>query len=376
MPINLSTEQKDLAETLDDVWSGIAPGHDVWPSIRELGLTEIPFPEATGGADGTFRDLTVVMTGLGRVLGSAPYFSSVVMAGLALLDAADRDTRAELLPGIVSGARTAALVCGPGIVTSAIRGEVAGEGELSLTGEQHAVVDGESAELLVVVTHGPDGTELALVEGSAPGVRRSVGEQLDGTRPLATVEFDGATARRISGPDVASRLEEVCSRVLIALAAEQVGLARRCLEMAVEYAGARQQFGRTIGSFQGIKHKLVDLLVAIELAEVTVLEASGGAERSCDEASAAELADRAAAARVLASRAAMTAAEEAIQVHGGIGFTWEHPLHHYFRRAKADQLLFGDEYPYVQSVGESLVLGREVTHEAQEGIRLTGAVGR
>lgn len=352
MPINLTVEQKDLAETLDEVWSGIAPGDDVWPSIRELGLTEIPFPAASGGADGSFRDLTVVMTGLGRTLGSAPYFSSVVMAGLALLDAADRDTRDEVLPGIVSGARTAALVCGPGIVTSEIRGEVEGERELSLTGVQHAVVDGESAEFLVVVTTGPDGTELALVEGSAPGVRRSVGEQLDGTRQLATVEFDGATARRVSGPDVASRLEGVRSRVLIALAAEQVGLARRCLEMAVEYAGTRQQFGRTIGSFQGIKHKLVDLLVAIELAEVTVLDASGGAERG-----AAEVAQLAAASRVLASRAAMTAAEEAIQVHGGIGFTWEHPLHHYFRRAKADQLLFGDVYSYVQAVGASLALG-------------------
>lgn len=352
MPINLTVEQKDLAETLDDVWSGSAPGDDVWRSIRELGLTEIPFPGTSGGADGTFRDLTVVMTGLGRVLGSAPYFSSIVMAGLALLDAADDHARDEVLPGIVSGARTAALVCGPGIVTSAIRGEVAGERELSLTGVQHAVVDGESAELLVVVTTGPDGTELALVEGSAPGVRRSVGEQLDGTRQLATVEFDGASARRISGPDVASRLEGVRSRMLIALAAEQVGLARRCLEMAVEYAGTRQQFGRTIGSFQGIKHKLVDLLIAIELAEVTVLDASGDSERV-----AAELADLAAAARVLASRAAMTAAEEAIQVHGGIGFTWEHPLHHYFRRAKADQLLFGDEYAYVQAVGESLTLG-------------------
>jgi len=124
--------------------------------------------------------------------------------------------------------------------------------------------------------------------------------------------------------------------------------------MAVEYAGTRQQFGRTIGSFQGIKHKLVDLLVAIALAEAAVLDASGGAEQGSDGPSAAEVADLAAASRVLASRAAMTAAEEAIQVHGGIGFTWEHPLHHYFRRAKADQLLFGDEYAYVQAVGESL----------------------
>lgn len=202
--------------------------------------------------------------------------------------------------------------------------------------------------------YGLDENELALVEGSAPGVRRTVGEQLDGTRQLATVELDGVTARRISGPDVASRLEGVRSRILIALAAEQVGLARRCLEMALEYAGTRQQFGRTIGSFQGIKHKLVDLLVAIELAEATVLDASGGAEQGSDGPSAAEVADLAAASRVLASRAAMTAAEEAIQVHGGIGFTWEHPLHHYFRRAKADQLLFGDEYAYVQAVGESL----------------------
>jgi alkylation response protein AidB-like acyl-CoA dehydrogenase len=123
-------------------------------------------------------------------------------------------------------------------------------------------------------------------EGSTPGVRRTVGEQLDGTRQLATVGFDGVTGRRISGPDVSSRLEGVRSRILIALAAEQVGLARRCLELAVEYAGTRQQFGRTIGSFQGIKHKIVDLLVAIELAEATVLDASGGAEQGSDGPSA------------------------------------------------------------------------------------------
>lgn len=349
MPINLTVEQKDLAEALRDVWSGLAPGDDAWPSIRELGLSEIPFPGNVGGADGSFKDLTVVMTGLGRVLGSAPYFSSVVMAGLALLNAADDSTREEVLPQIVSGARTAALVCGPEIVSSAISAEAADDREVTLTGVQHAVVDGERADVLVVVINGSAGTELALVEGSAAGVRRTVGEQLDGTRQLATIEFHGATAQRISGPDVASSLAEVRSRILIALAAEQVGLARACLEMAVDYAGAREQFGRTIGSFQGIKHKLVDLLVAIELAEATVLEASGDGERGAEE-----LAELAASSRVLASRAAMTAAEESIQVHGGIGFTWEHPLHRYFRRAKADQLLFGDEYGYVQAVGESL----------------------
>ena len=352
MPINLTAEQNDLAGALRDVWSGLAPGDNAWPSIRELGLTEIPFPGAMGGADGTFKDLCVVTTGLGRVLGSAPYFSSVVMAGLALLNAADGRTREGVLPQIASGVRTAALVCGPRIVSSAVDAEHAGGRDRILTGVQHSVVDGESADLLVVVTNGSAGTELALLEGSAAGVRRTVGEQLDGTRQLATIEFHGATAQSISGPDVASGLYEVRSRILIALAAEQVGLARACLEMAVEYAGAREQFGRTIGSFQAIKHKLVDLLVGIELAEATVLEASGDEDRG-----AAELAELAASCRVLASRAAMTASEESIQVHGGIGFTWEHPLHHYFRRAKADQLLFGDEFFYVQALGKSITTG-------------------
>ncbi|AWH92946.1 acyl-CoA dehydrogenase family protein [Dietzia lutea] len=359
MPINLTVEQKDLAETLGEMWAGFVPGEDAWPSIRELGLTEIPFPAAVGGADGTFRDLAVVMTGLGRTLASAPFFSSVVMAGLAVFEAADDRTRREVLPGLVSGAQTAALVCGPTIVDSSVSASSvdagdAGGRELILSGVQHAVVDGASADLLVVVTHGSSGVQLALVEGSAAGVQRTVGEQLDGTRQLATIAFRGAVAQPISGPDVAARLADVRSRILIALAAEQVGAARTCLEMAVDYARTRQQFGRTIGSFQGIKHKLVDLLVAIELAEATVLDASGEAGRREGGSGTAELADRAAAARVLATRAAMTAAEESIQVHGGIGFTWEHPLHHYFRRAKANQLLFGDDAVHMQAVGRSL----------------------
>lgn len=351
MHINLTVEQNDLAVTLRDMWSGLAPGDDAWVSIRELGLAEIPFPEIVGGAGGAFKDLTVVMTVLGHVLASAPYFSSVAMAGLVLNDAADDRTREQILPQIASGSRTAALVCGPSIVESTVWAEPASGGQLTLTGVQHAVVDGASADILVVVATGPDGTDLAVIDGAASGVRRSAGEQLDGTRQLATVGFDGATARRITGPDVASRLGETRSRILIALAAEQTGLARACLEMAVDYAATRQQFGRAIGSYQGIKHKLVDLLIDIELAEATVLDASGDGDRG-----ATEFAVVAASSRVLASRASMAAAEEAIQVHGGVGFTWEHPLHHYFRRAKANQLLFGDEHTYLQSVGESLTL--------------------
>ena len=352
MPIELTVEQRDLQAALTDAWSEHAPAQDVWPSIRELGLTEIPFPEDLGGAGYGVKDASVVMTAHGRCLASSPYLSSVIMAGLTLLHAADDEGRRAHLPAIASGERRAALVCGPAVVSSSIGTAVTNEGTLVLNGRQDVVLDAASADVLVVVAHTASGVELAVVDGSSAGVGRHQRESLDLTREFATAEFTGVEATRVSGPYLEERLRRVRSLLMIALAAEQVGIARQCLEMTVDYAKTRQQFGRTIGSFQALKHRLVDMLVATELAEATVLDAAD-VDRFVD----ADLAERAASARVLASRAAMYAAEEAIQIHGGIGFTWEHPLHHHFRRAKTDQLLFQDDDVHVDTVARAM-LGR------------------
>ncbi|MGW6034854.1 acyl-CoA dehydrogenase family protein [Gordonia terrae] len=352
MPIELTVEQRDLQAALTDAWSDHAPAQDLWSSIRELGLTEIPFPEDLGGAGYGLKDASVVMTAHGRRLGSSPYLSSVIMAGLTLLHAADDEGRRAQLPAIVTGERRAALVCGSAVVSSSIDAELSERGTLLLNGRQDVVLDAASADVLVVVAHSASGVELGVVEGGAAGVRRDVRESLDLTREFACVEFAGAEAVRVSGPQLAKRLGRARSLMMIALAAEQVGIARQCLEMTVDYAKTRQQFGRTIGSFQALKHRLVDMLVATELAEAAVLDVAD-ADRFDD----ADLAERAASARVLAGRAAMFAAEEAIQIHGGIGFTWEHPLHHHFRRAKTDQLLFQDHAVHVDTVAHAM-LGR------------------
>lgn len=350
MPIELTLEQRDLQSALTDAWSDRAPAQDLWPSIRELGLTEIPFPESLGGAGYGVKDASVVMAALGRCLGASPYLSSVIMAGLTLLHAGDDDGRREHLPAIVSGERRAALVCGSAIVSSSIDAELTGQGTLLLNGRQDVVLDAASADVLVVVAHTAAGVELGVVDCDAAGLHRQVRESLDLTREFASVEFVGAEAVRVSGPRLAERLGRVRSLLMIALAAEQVGVARECLDMTVDYAKTREQFGRVIGSFQVLKHRLVDILVATELAEAAVLDAA-----DTDRFDDADLAERAASARVLAGRAAMFAAEEAIQIHGGIGFTWEHRLHHHFRRAKTDQLLFQDDAVHVDTVGSAMV---------------------
>jgi alkylation response protein AidB-like acyl-CoA dehydrogenase len=188
-----------------------------------------------------------------------------------------------------------------------------------------------------------------VISADAPGLTRTRRESLDSTRELAQVAFEDAAGQLVGAEHLAAALAKARAMGATALAAEQVGAARACLEMSVEYAKTRQQFGRAIGSFQSIKHRLTDMLVSIELAEAAVLDAAGA-----DSRSDAEFILAAAMARVLASRAATFAAEESIQIHGGIGFTWEHPLHHYFRRAKTSELLFGEPSVQLEVVAAAL----------------------
>jgi alkylation response protein AidB-like acyl-CoA dehydrogenase len=350
MTLELTVEQRDLQAGLRSSLARTKIGEDVRPALVEMGLTEIPFPERFGGAGFTLKDAAVVMTELGRSLGSAPYLSSVVLAGFGLLHAGSEQACSQNLPAIADGTRTATLVAPFPFAASSIEATAGSDGTLVLNGVREAVVDGADADLLIVVAKGPNGTELAVIEGGADGVTRTPSEALDFTRGLARVEFFGAVAHRATGDDIGAGLGKAQAAAITALAAEQVGSARACLDMSVEYAKTRQQFGRAIGSFQAIKHRLTDMLIATELAEAAVLDAAGADARSTSEFVAA-----AATARVLASRAATFAAEESIQIHGGIGFTWEHPLHHYFRRAKTSELLFGVTSVHAETIAAALI---------------------
>lgn len=350
MTLELTVEQSDLQRSLRSSLARTKPGQDVWAALLDMGLTEIAFPEEFGGAGFTSKDTAVVMTEIGRSLGAAPYFSSVVLAGLTLLHAGSHAGRSAYLPAIADGSTRAALVAAYPFHESSVTADPATDDTVLLNGTQDTVVDGADADLLLVVAAGPDGLELAVIDANDAGVTRTRRETLDPTRGLDRVEFDGASARRVSGDDVLAGLRTASAAAITALAAEQVGAARACLEMSVEYAKTRKQFGRAIGSFQAIKHRLTDVLVAVELAEAAVLDAAGA-----DGRSAAEFAVAAATARVLASKAAMFAAEESIQIHGGIGFTWEHPLHLYFRRAKTSELLLGDTTVHADTVASALV---------------------
>ena len=325
-----------------------AQGRDdeVWAMLTgQLGLSGIAVPVRYGGAGYGPVELAIAVEEMGRALLVAPYFSTVVLAGQALAASGDEDAMARWLPGIADGSLTAALAVAeePGswdladIATAAApAAESAGDG-WTISGSKLYVVDGHTADLLLVVARTPDGHGVFAVEGDDPGVERARLEALDLTRPLASVTLLDARAVRVgAGRDTAEWLSEVTDLVLAALAAEQLGGAARCLELSVEHAKVREQFGRPIGSFQAIKHKCATLFLEIESGRSAVSQATAAVAGCEPDASLA-----AALAYVHCSAAFTHAAKECIQIHGGIGYTWEHDAHLYLRRAKSSELFFG-----------------------------------
>ncbi|MER6800132.1 acyl-CoA dehydrogenase family protein, partial [Amycolatopsis mediterranei] len=321
---------------------------EVWAQLTgELRLAALAVPEEYGGDGFGLVELGVVLEEMGRSLLCAPFFSSAVLAAQALLAAGDPDACARYLPGIAAGTTRATLA-----VTEAdgswdphriaTRAEVASPGGWALTGHKCFVLDGTTADLLLVVARTEAGLSLFAVERTAPGVRAESLRTLDATRAQARVMLDAAPATLVGADGAGERLlETVLDVASVCLAAEQAGGARRVLETSAEYARTRHQFGRPIGSFQAVKHKCADILVQVELAEATAREAA-----RLHTADPAGFRAAAAAAHACCSRAYVFAAMENIQVHGGIGFTWEHPAHLHFRRAKSAQLLFGGPAAY------------------------------
>jgi alkylation response protein AidB-like acyl-CoA dehydrogenase len=308
----------------------------------QLGLQGLAIPERHGGSGFGWIELAIVFEEMGRALLCAPYFATVALAAEALLQSGDEQACAAFLPGIARGETVATLALTEeggrwdeaGIAMEGVR---TGDG-WRLTGHKTFVLDGHVAGLVLVAARTPSGVSLFAVEGDAEGLTRASLPTLDQTRKLARVELSGTPARLVGSEGVAwPGLARTLERAAIALAAEQVGGAQRCLEMSVEYAKFRYQFGRPIGSFQVIKHKCADMLLRVEPARSAALYAAWAAAEDSPEVPVV-----ASLAKATCSEAYSHAAAENIQIHGGIGFTWEHDAHLYFKRAASSQLFLGD----------------------------------
>ncbi|HUY86223.1 MAG TPA: acyl-CoA dehydrogenase family protein, partial [Acidimicrobiales bacterium] len=320
-------------------------GYDpsVWSQMADqLGLQAMAIPEEFGGAGFGYVELIVVFEEMGRSLICAPYFSSVALASNALLTCGDDGAKKEYLPSIASGETKAALA-----ITEdngrwdegAIELAATGSGtDYKLNGHKNFVIDGHVADLFIVAARTGEGLSLFAVDGGSAGITRTQLVTMDQTRKQARVEFADTPARLLGTSGGASAgLSKALDLAAVALAAEQVGGAQRCLEMSVDYAKTRIQFGRPIGSFQAIKHKCADMLLEVESAKSAAYYAGWAAAEDSDE-----LPVVASLAKAYCSDAYFHAAAENIQIHGGIGFTWEHDAHLYFKRAKSSELFLGD----------------------------------
>jgi alkylation response protein AidB-like acyl-CoA dehydrogenase len=323
--------------------------HDpaAWDQMaRQLRLPGLALPSDYGGDGFGLTELEVVLEEMGAALLCSPFFATVVLAAQALLASADEAACVRYLPGIAAGQTIATLAAAEGNASwdpamVATRAERTADG-WALTGKKSFVIDGAIADLVLVVARSTAGPSLFAVDRGAPGLCAAPMTTLDPTRPMAALTFDQAPAVLIGAEGQGGRLmSRVLDLACVALGAEQAGGARQCLQMSAGYARTRFQFGRPIGSFQAVKHKCADMLVRVELAEAAAREAA----RLADEA-APEFGVAAATAHICCSQAYLFAATENIQVHGGIGFTWEHSAHLYFRRAKSSELLFGGPAVY------------------------------
>jgi alkylation response protein AidB-like acyl-CoA dehydrogenase len=346
----------------------------VWSRLgSELGVLGMAVREDDGGAGGTLVDQAIAVEELAASLACGPLFGTVFLAIPALAAASAGPARSELLPELIEGRRTAAFAVAdragefdPSVVT--ITAASSGDGYL-VSGVTERVVDAGAADDVLVAVHGPDGVALIAVDTAGPGVQRIPLVTLDLTRPQATLVFSEAPGRLIADPDEADRVITHALQVGSALlAAEQVGAAQHLLDLSVDYAKTRWQFGRPIGSFQAVKHKLADMLVDVEHARSAAYHAVWAlTDGSDDPALAASI------AQATASAALSRIAEDTIQVHGGIGFTWEHRAHLYFKRATTDAVLLGSAEQHRSRIA-GLVLDNAVAERAPWVA--AGSVGR
>ena len=357
MNLAFSEEQDELRRTVRSFLAQKSPesevrnlmttedGYDraVWRQMADqLGLQGLHIPTKFGGSGFSYAELCIVLEEMGARLLCAPFFSSVVLAANALLQADDDLAKTDFLPGIASGDTIATLA----VADAGGRWDEAGVGLAAtkiddgwkLDGSKSFVIDGANADLILVAGRTGGGVSLFAVQGDAPGMKRTHLPTMDLTRKQAKLDFAGVPARIIGAEGTGwSTIERVRDLVAVALANECAGGAQTVLDMAVEYAKVRIQYGRPIGSFQAIKHKCADMLLEVESSKSAAYYAAGTVAEAAEEVPMA-----ASLAKAYVGDAYFHVAAENIQIHGGIGFTWEHPAHLYFKRAVSSKLLFGE----------------------------------
>jgi alkylation response protein AidB-like acyl-CoA dehydrogenase len=321
---------------------------DGWLELnRQLGLTGVHIPEEFGGQGFGFVELGIVLEEMGRALLCAPYFSTTVLAATAIMNAGTRAQQEVLLPPIALGEVVATLAFtepngrwdAAGIETTA----TPTDGKFRLDGVKSFVLDGHSADLIVVAARAPgssgeDGLSLFFTPGDAPGLARRALKVMDLTRKQARLEFMGVEAELLGElGDGAAPLSKTLTQAAACLASEMAGGAERLRECALDYANLRMQFGRPIASFQTMKHKQADMLVDVELAKSAAYAAASAAAE--DDAGFPAIA---ALAKACAADAYLQTAIHTIQIHGGIGFTWDNDTHLWFKRAKSSEVFLGD----------------------------------
>ena len=365
--MSLTGEQQDLRDAVRGLRGREGDERSLWRRLcTEVGVAGLAIPERYGGAGAGPAETGVVMEELGRDLTCSPMLGSAVLAAQALLASGDDAACGRLLPAIAAGSAIAALAwttrAGHWDSGEAACAAREAHGGWELDGEAHYVLDGDTADILLVAARGPAGVALFDVDPGQAGVRRAAVPTMDATRRLATVRLTGAQGRRVGG-DASATLDQARDLACLALGAEQVGAARRALDLTVGYALTRVQFGQVIGGFQALRHRLADLHVLVESARSLVRaaaaaagEAPGGEAAAGDSsAEAPGLGLRAAAVKVYCSDALTRTAAEMIQLHGAIGVTWEHPAHRYLKRAHGARHLFGSPARHAAAIAASLL---------------------
>ena len=389
--MELTTEQRDLGDAVrrllarhgrpDATGSGPAggpgagegPAYDVplWRRLcGEIGVAGLAIPERYGGAGAGHMETCLVLEELGCGLAPSPMLGSAVLGGQALLASGDDEACQRLLPAIASGATIAALAWAPEAghwdpaepaftARPGIGADPAASDAWVLSGEAHHVLDGDAAGVLLAAARAPDGVGLFEVDLGHGAVTRRAVTSMDTTRRLAVVLLEEASGRRIGPCPGTGALARARDLACIALAAEQVGTAQRALELTVAYTKTRVQFGRPIGSFQALQHRMAGLHVLVESARSLCYAAALAADDAEEDtgADSARLGMLAAAAKAHCSQALTRAAGQMIQMHGAIGITWEHDAHRYFKRAHGTGQLFGRPEEHVARIAAALIDG-------------------
>ncbi len=341
----LLAKRADAAALRKTLESGEAFDRGLWDVLcQQVGVAALAIPEEFGGFGATLVEQHLVLEELGAALTPSPMFGSAVLAAQAILATGNDEACERLLPGIAEGSSIAALCwVGPeghwrsdDVACTAAGSDADG---YTVSGTAHYVLDGAHADVLIVAAavEGSDGViGLFEVDPAAGGVARRQLPTMALTRPMSVVEFDSAPAVRLTADDATAALEKVRTIAIVALSAEQVGAAERCMQMTVDYSKDRVQFGRAIGSFQALKHRMADLYFLVETAR----SASYAAVHSLSEGLPTAAAD-ALVAKAYCSEAFLAVTGDAIQLHGGIAITWEHDAHLFFKRAHGSAQLLG-----------------------------------